>query len=342
MTIFSRRNFVQVAARHHPPALPSPPAPSARLGTRSQVPRAGRAARRRSVADHRWRRQHRRDGQCRWRAAGGWRHARPVPPRLLKLALQERRREAGAHAVQHALASRPDRLATSASASSGARIIAHENTKLWLGRKIITEWLPEGYGPLPKPALPNKSFYTTDSLDFGGETLAFGHLGQAHTDGDLYVHFTKANVLVAGGVVSSAGWPVLDWQTGGWIGGLVAAYDRLLKVADDTTVVMPANGALIGRKELQTCRDMYFQIFDRTVKQLVKGMGPDEVAGTPISPRNTRHSGATRAPSWSPRSRACGDTTPPMREGESARLPRRALLAERQEQVSGRSPPMMA
>jgi cyclase len=162
----------------------------------------------------------------------------------------------------------------------GARIIAHENTKLWLGRKITTDWLRSGYGPLPKPALPNKSFYTTDTLDFGGDKLAYGHLGQAHTDGDLYVHFTKANVLVAGGVVSSAGWPLLDWQTGGWIGGLVGAYDRLLKVANDSTMVVPANGPVIGRKELQSYRDMYFQIFDRCVKQLVKGMGPDEAAAS--------------------------------------------------------------
>jgi len=51
----------------------------------------------------------------------------------------------------------------------GARIIAQENTRLWLGRKIVTEWLPQGYGPLPKEALPAKSFYTTDSIDFGGE-----------------------------------------------------------------------------------------------------------------------------------------------------------------------------
>jgi cyclase len=34
-------------------------------------------------------------------------------------------------------------------AKSGARIIAQENTRLWLGRKIVTEWLPGGYGPLP-------------------------------------------------------------------------------------------------------------------------------------------------------------------------------------------------
>ena len=131
----------------------------------------------------------------------------------------------------------------------GARIIAHENTRScgWAARSSPTG-CREGYGPLPKAALPNKSFYTTDSIEFGGEKLAFGHLGQAHTDGDLYVHFTNANVLVAGGVVSSAGWPLLDWQTGGWIGGFVAAYDRLLKVANDTTRVVPANGPVSGAR----------------------------------------------------------------------------------------------
>ena len=115
---------------------------------------------------------------------------------------------------------------------AGTQIIAHENTKLWLGRKITVDWLPAVHPALPKIALPNRSFYTTDTLAFGGEDIAFGHLGQAHTDGDLYVHLPKANVLVAGGVVSSDGWPVLDWQCGGWIGGLVGAQDRLLKIAN--------------------------------------------------------------------------------------------------------------
>jgi cyclase len=158
----------------------------------------------------------------------------------------------------------------------GVQIIAHENTRLWLSRKIRVDWAPAPLPALPLPARPNKSFYTTDQIQFGGEEVRFGHLGQAHTDGDLYVYLPKANILAAGGVVSSAGWPLLDWQTGGWIGGLVAAYDRLLKVANDDTRVVPADGPIIGRRELQTYRDMYFQIFERCVQQLVKSMSPEE------------------------------------------------------------------
>ena len=158
----------------------------------------------------------------------------------------------------------------------GARIIAHENTRLWLTRKIIVDWSSAPFPAFAKVAQPNKSFYTTDKLAFGGEDISLGHLGQAHTDGDIHVYLPKANVLIAGGAVSNAGWPLVDWQTGGWIGGLVGAHDRLLKIANDSTRIVPANGPVMTRKDLESQRTMYFQIYDRLVKQLTKGMGPDE------------------------------------------------------------------
>ncbi|MDR2216439.1 MAG: MBL fold metallo-hydrolase [Nevskiaceae bacterium] len=171
----------------------------------------------------------------------------------------------------------PDQTGSNAAlGKQGAQIIAQENTRLWLTRKINADWLPQPHPAFPKQAQPNKTFYTTDKLDFGGEQLAFGHLGQAHTDGDIHVYLPKANVLAAGGVVSSQGWPLLDWQTGGWIGGLVGAYDRLMKVANDSTRVIPANGPVIGVAELKEYREMYFAIFDRCVALLIKGMSPDE------------------------------------------------------------------
>ena len=58
---------------------------------------------------------------------------------------------------------------------------------------------------------------------------------------------------------------------------LVGGIDRLLKAANDNTRIIPADGAPLTRAQLQTQRDMYFAIFDRLVKLLVKGQGPDEV-----------------------------------------------------------------
>jgi cyclase len=164
--------------------------------------------------------------------------------------------------------------------SGGATLIAHENTRLWLGRPIKTSWLPRPFGPLPPKARPVKTTYTTDHLAFGGETVEYGYLPQAHTDGDLYVLFRKANVLVTGGVVTADAWPRLDWETGGWIGGLVAGYDRLLKVADPATRIIPSNGPSLTRADLENQRKMYFALYERVVACLNKGLGPDEAVAT--------------------------------------------------------------
>src|SRR3984885_1145172 len=167
---------------------------------------------------------------------------------------------------------------------SGTQIIAHEKTRLWLTQKIIVDWRPGSYGPLPPAALPSLTTYTTGTLAFGSQHADYGYLGQAHTDGDLYVYFREANVLAAGGVVSSDRWPILDWQTGGWIAGLVGAHDRLIKVCNDTTRIIPANGPPISLRELKALRTMYFSIYQRMVKALTSGQSPaDTVAQHPAA-----------------------------------------------------------
>jgi glyoxylase-like metal-dependent hydrolase (beta-lactamase superfamily II) len=163
---------------------------------------------------------------------------------------------------------------------AGAKIIAHVNTKLWLQRPIRVDWLDKPFGPYPQPAIPTETTYTTGKLQTGSQTIEYGYLGQAHTDGDLYAYFREANVLAGGGVVSGDRWPLLDYQTGGWIGGLVGGIDRLLKVCDDNTRIVPADGPLLTKADLQAQRTMYFTIYDRLVKALTKGLGPGEAADT--------------------------------------------------------------
>ncbi len=94
------------------------------------------------------------------------------------------------------------------------------------------------------------------------------------------MHFKKANVLVAGGVVSQDRWPQLDFQTGGWIAGLVGGLDKLLKIADDNTRIVPADGALLTRADLQAQRSMYFAIYEQLVMCLTKGLSPEEALAT--------------------------------------------------------------
>jgi cyclase len=163
---------------------------------------------------------------------------------------------------------------------SGARIIAHTNTKLWLTRKITVGWRPETYGPFTGRALPVDTFYSTADMQIGDEPVEYGYLAQAHTDGDIYVFFRKRNVLVGGGVVSADRWPIIDFETGGWIAGLVAGLDSLIKLADDSTRIVPANGPVLTRADLQAQRTAYFTIYDRLVKCLTKGLSPAETLAT--------------------------------------------------------------
>jgi glyoxylase-like metal-dependent hydrolase (beta-lactamase superfamily II) len=163
---------------------------------------------------------------------------------------------------------------------AGAKIVSHVNTKLWLQRPIRVDWLEKPFGPVPKPAVPTETTYTAGKLQAGTHTIEYGYLPQAHTDGDLYAYFREANVLVGGGVVSGDRWPLLDYQTGGWIGGLVGGIDRLLKVCDEQTRIIPADGPVLTKTDLQAQRAMYFTIYDRLVKALTKGLGPDEAADT--------------------------------------------------------------
>jgi glyoxylase-like metal-dependent hydrolase (beta-lactamase superfamily II) len=159
----------------------------------------------------------------------------------------------------------------------GARIVSHVNTKLWLGYANEVPWQDKKWGPLSPKGLPNDTTFKDGALEFGGEHIEYKYLLQAHTDGDLAVHFKESNVFAAGGVVSSAGWPVIDYKTGGWIGGLVDGLRDLIRMCDANTKVVPANGPVIGKTELESQLKMYQTISQRMNGLLRKGMGPDEV-----------------------------------------------------------------
>jgi glyoxylase-like metal-dependent hydrolase (beta-lactamase superfamily II) len=163
---------------------------------------------------------------------------------------------------------------------AGVTVIAHENTRLWLGQNITWPWNGQRFAKLPKIAQPNKTFYTTGKLD---SDVRYGYIADAaHTDGDLYVYFPKQNVLAVGGAVSGQGWPLVDWWTGGWIGGIVGGLQRLQTVANADTRIVPADGPVLSLADLKTQVDMYGKIYDTLSQMMNKGRGPTEaVAAQP-------------------------------------------------------------
>ncbi len=159
----------------------------------------------------------------------------------------------------------------------GVEIIAHENTKLWLGSEVWVRWSDKKYPPLSKAAQPTTTVYDPGTLTIGGRRVEHGWARDAHTDGDLYLFFPDENVLVAGGFVSNAGWPVIDWWTGGWTMGMLNGFDRLLEVANARTRIVPAVGPLMSLAELKEQHAMYLTVFERIHAMLIKAFAVDEV-----------------------------------------------------------------
>jgi cyclase len=157
---------------------------------------------------------------------------------------------------------------------AGTTIIAQENTRLWLQQNITWPWNGKKFAKLPKIAQPNKSFYDKGALDSG---IRYGWISDAaHTDGDLYVFFPRQNVLAVGDAAYGQGWPVVDWWSGGWIGGIVGGLQRIQTVGDKDTKIIPATGPVLSMDDLRTQVDMYGRIYDTLSQMMNRGRGPSE------------------------------------------------------------------
>lgn len=181
----------------------------------------------------------------------------------------------------------------------GVPIVAHENTRLYLGTEVWVRWEDKTYTPRPKAARPTRTFYVKEALPLGRESVELGYLPQAHTDGDIYAFFRKANVLVCGGMLSSKGWPIIDWSTGGWIGsyarqavlnvipipmygGMNPSLLQLIELVDDKTLIVPGQGPVMTKAQLKAQSAMYTKISERLRDMLYAGKGPTEaVAAAP-------------------------------------------------------------
>ena len=163
---------------------------------------------------------------------------------------------------------------------AGKTVIAHENTRLWMATDVIWPWNGRRFKRAGLIALHNRTFYTTGEFS---TDVRYGYLPDAaHTDGDLYVHFQKQNVLAVGDAMSGQGWPVVDYATGGWIGGIVGGLLRLQTVANAETRIVPGRGPVLTFADLKAQSDMYGTIYDRLTTLLNRGRGPGEaVAAQP-------------------------------------------------------------
>ena len=126
--------------------------------------------------------------------------------------------------------------------------------------------------------MPTESFhYAKKFLYLNDEAIEVLHQPAAHTDSDVFVFFRRSDVVVAGDVIDTRHFPVIDIERGGSIDGEIAALNRLgdLAVAsvpivsrEAGTIVIPGHGRLCDQFDVIEYRDMITIIRDR-VRDLV-------------------------------------------------------------------------
>jgi glyoxylase-like metal-dependent hydrolase (beta-lactamase superfamily II) len=165
---------------------------------------------------------------------------------------------------------------------AGVKIMANENVKKWLSRKVTMEALNRTFDPLPAEGLPTVPFTKGGSLMFGKTIVQYSHVDPAHTDSDAFLFFTSHNVIHAGDLFFNGSYPLIDYSTGGWIGGMVAGADAVLKMGDAKTRIVPGHGPLASKDDLKATRDMLEAVYQRLEPMHREGRSVDEaIAAAP-------------------------------------------------------------
>jgi glyoxylase-like metal-dependent hydrolase (beta-lactamase superfamily II) len=162
-------------------------------------------------------------------------------------------------------------------AARGSVIVAHDNVRARMSTEQFNEFFKRTTPPSPAGALPVVTFSDNLSLHVNGDELRGVHVGHAHTDGDVFIHFRKANVIHTGDLVFHAMYPFVDLDSGGSVDGVIAAVDRMLALADDATRVIPGHGKVTDRKGLEAYQSLLVATRDRMRERVKAGRTLEEV-----------------------------------------------------------------
>jgi glyoxylase-like metal-dependent hydrolase (beta-lactamase superfamily II) len=158
----------------------------------------------------------------------------------------------------------------------------------------------------PTAALPTETFfYPRKYMFLNGEGIEVLHQPAAHTDGDAIVFFRRSDVIVAGDVLDTTRFPVIDIAKGGSIDGEIAALNRLVDIAIPSvpivsreigTAIIPGHGHICDQLDVVEYRDMVTIIRDRLRDLIKAGRTLDEVkAADPARGYKARY-GSTTGP----------------------------------------------
>src|SRR5580704_1686314 len=158
--------------------------------------------------------------------------------------------------------------------------------------------------PFPLAAWPTETFHQPRKYMYlNGEGIEVFHQRAAHTDGDAIVFFRRSDVIVAGDILDTTRFPVIDIAKGGSIQGEIAALQKLVDTAipsvpivsrDAGTLIIPGHGRICDQLDVVEYRDMVTIIRDRVRDLKKEGLTLEQVqAASPARGYARRYGTAT-------------------------------------------------
>jgi len=162
-------------------------------------------------------------------------------------------------------------------AGAGALIVAHDNVRIRMSSEQFIAVFNSRTPPAPVKALPVVTFSESVAFHLDAEHIKVTHVPHAHTDGDALIRFESANVLHLGDTFFNGFYPFFDQSTGGSYEGMIRAADAGLRLANDSTRIIPGHGPLGSRADLVAYRDMLVKVRDRVRPLIAAGRTKEQV-----------------------------------------------------------------
>ena len=159
-----------------------------------------------------------------------------------------------------------------------AFVVAHENV-------LTAMSAPTGGRPAaPFAAWPTDTFFQDErTMYFNGEGIQLVHVPRATTDGDVLVFFRSSDVIAAGDIYSTVGYPRIDVARGGHVNGVIEGLNRLIDLAiseqftEGGTRIVPGRGRVSDEFDVVEYRDMVTIVRDRVQALVAKGQTLEQV-----------------------------------------------------------------
>jgi glyoxylase-like metal-dependent hydrolase (beta-lactamase superfamily II) len=161
--------------------------------------------------------------------------------------------------------------------AAGATIIANEKTRRRLNSPQFIPLFNATFPAEPADSLPTLLFTDNHLLTVNGTTLHLERYDPAHTDTDISVHFTDADVLHTGDTWFNGAYPFIDYATGGNIDGMIRATKRNLEAGTMSTIVIPGHGPVGNKQQLSASLEMLTAIREKVADLKKQGKAIDEV-----------------------------------------------------------------